>query len=413
MTTEGSAGRAAFGFVFVTVVIDMVALGMIVPIFPGLLAEFRGGDTSSAATYYGIFGAVFAAMQFLFSPVLGSLSDRFGRRKVLILSNLGLGLDYLLMAVAPTLGWLFVGRVIAGITSSIYGTAGAYIADVTPPEKRAEKFGMLGVAFGLGFILGPSLGGLLVSYGLRTPFYVAAGLSLLNASYGFFVLPESLPPERRAPYRWRNAHPIGALHFLQRRPTVLRLSVAGFLSMLAHDAMPSLYVLYTSYRYHWDARTVGLVLAGVGVMSMIVQGALVGRLVRALGERRALAVGFLSGAIGMAVYGLAPTGAIFIVGIVFTAFYGLANPALQSLMTSRVDATEQGQLQGAQGSLTGIASMTAPIFFTQLFALSVGRFATWALPGLAFLAAALFLLVALAVSAGGAGSRAQSPEPEA
>jgi DHA1 family tetracycline resistance protein-like MFS transporter len=397
--SQPGASRAAFGFVFVTVAIDMLALGVVIPVIPGLIAEFEGGDTSRAATYYGIFAAVFAAMQFLFSPVLGSLSDRFGRRKILILSNLGLGLDYLVMALAPSLGWLFAGRVIAGITSSSIGTASAYIADVTPPDQRAEKFGMLGVSFGLGFILGPSLGGLLGAGNLRAPFVVSAALSLANALYGFFVLPESLPVEQRAPFRWQKAHPIGALQFLRRRPQLVPLALAGFLSMLAHDSLPSTYVLYTSYRYHWDERTIGLVLAAVGVMSMIVQGALVGRLVKALGERKALALGFLSGAAGMVVYGFAPTGALFCVGIAMTALYGLANPALQALMTGHVGATEQGQLQGAQGSLQGIASMTAPIVFTQLFALAIGPLASWELPGLPFLVAAILLGWALMITA--------------
>ena len=385
----------AFAFVFITVAIDMVALGVVMPVFPELVAQLQGGSTAGAATYYGIFSAVFAAMQFLFAPVLGALSDRFGRRTVLILSNLGLGIDYLLMAVAPSLGWLFLGRVVAGITSSSYSAAAAYIADVTPPDHRAARFGALGVAFGLGFILGPSLSGVVAAYGLRAPFVLSATLSLLNALYGWFVLPESLPAERRAPFRWQNAHPIGSLQFLRARPAIFPLAMAGFLSMLAHDSLPSTFVLYTSYRYHWDERTVGLVLGGVGVASMIVQGALVGRLVAWLGERRALTAGFVSGAIGMLVFAFAPTGGLYCLGIVFTAFYGLANPSLQALTTSRVAATEQGQLQGAQGSLTGIASMTAPLLFTQLFALAIGPLAGWHLPGLPFVVAALFLGAAM------------------
>lgn len=390
-------GRAAFAFVFVTVAIDMLALGVVIPVLPGLLVELRSGNASQAASYFGVFGSVFALMQFLFSPVLGSLSDRFGRRKVLILSNAGLGLDYLLMAVAPSVGWLFVGRVVSGITSSSYGTASAYIADVTPPAQRAEKFGLLGVAFGLGFVVGPSLGGLLAPLGLRAPFVAAAALSLLNALYGFFILPESLPEDRRSPFAWRNAHPIGSLAFLRRRPEVIPLAIAGFLSMVAHDALPSTFVLYSSYRYGWDERTIGLVLAGVGVMSMVVQGGLIGRLVNVLGERRALVVGLLFGAAGMAVYGLAPTGALFCVGIPLTALYGLAGPSLQSLITSRVLPNEQGQLQGAQGSLTGIASMTAPILYTQVFAAAIDPLNGIGLPGLPFLVAAAMLIAALGV----------------
>lgn len=392
-----AGSRAAFIFIFITVLLDMLALGVIVPVLPALVVAFKGGDTAGGATIYGLFATVWAVMQFICSPILGSLSDRFGRRKVILLSNLGLGLDYLLMAAAPSLGWLFVGRVISGITSSSFGTAGAYIADVTPPEERAKKFGMLGVAFGVGFIVGPSVGGLLGMIDLRAPFWGAAALSLANAAYGFFILPESLPPERRSPFHWRRANPVGSIQLLRSHPRLLALGSAGFLSMLAHDSLPITFVLYTTYRYNWDQKTIGLVLAMVGLMSIVVQGGLVGRIVAALGERRSLAAGFVSGAIGMVVYGLAPTGPLFLLGIAMTALYGLSHPSLQSLMTRRVGPSEQGQLQGANGSLNGIASMIAPILFTQAFALAIGRFRDVNLPGAPFLLAALLLVAALAV----------------
>lgn len=375
----------------------MLALGIIVPVLPGLIVYFRGGNTASAAVIYGVFASVWAAMQFIFSPVLGSLSDHFGRRKVILLSNVGLGLDYLLMAVAPTLAWLFVGRVASGITSSSFPTAIAYIADVTPPDQRAAKFGMLGAAFGVGFIVGPTVGGLLAGYSLRAPFWCAAALSLANAAYGFFILPESLPEDQRAPFRWRRANPIGSFQMLRARPLLLALASAGFLSMLAHDSLPTTFVLYANYRYRWDERAIGLVLAAVGLASLVVQGGLVGRLVAFFGERKALAVGFLSGAAGMATYGFAPTGAWFMLGVPGTALYGLANPALQSLMTREVGPSEQGQLQGANGSMNGIANMTAPILFTQVFALAVGRYRPWNIPGAPFLLAALFLIAAATV----------------
>ena len=388
----------SFVFIFITVVLDMLALGVIVPVFPRLIVEFNGGDTATAASIYGLFGSVFALMQFLFSPVLGSLSDRFGRRPVILISCVGLGLDYVLMAMAPSLTWLFVGRVISGITSSTYGTASAFIADVTPPEERAARFGMIGVAFGIGFIVGPSFGGLLGSVDLRAPFYGAAALSLLNAAYGYFVLPESLPEDKRSPFHWKTANPIGSLRMLRSHPTLLALAAAGFLSMLAHDAAPSTFVLYTTYRYGWNETTVGLVLALVGVTSMIVQGALVGRMVSALGERNALACGYLSGSVGNLLFGLAPSGSLFVWSILVNAFYGLANPALQSLMTSRVAPGEQGRLQGAQGSLMGIASMTAPLLFTQAFARAIGPYRSWNLPGIPFLIAAALLLGALSIA---------------
>lgn len=375
----------------------MLALGIIIPVLPPLIVAFRGGDTASAATIYGLFGTVWAAMQFVFSPVLGSLSDRFGRRTVILLSNLGLGLDYLLMAMAPTLGWLFAGRVISGITSSSFAAASAYIADVTPPEQRAAKFGMLGAAVGIGFIVGPTVGGLLGGISLRAPFWGAAVLSLANFVYGFFILPESLPVERRAPFRWRRANPVGAIHMLRSRPYLLALGCAGFLSLLAYDSLPTTFVLYTNYRYRWNEWTVGLVLGAVGAASLVVQGGLVGRIVAALGERRSLAVGLGCGAASMAVYGFAPTGMLFLLGIPLTALYGLSRPSLQSLMTRRVDPSEQGQLQGAIGSMNGVANMIAPLLFTQIFAFAVGRYRALNVPGAPFLLASSFLIAALIV----------------
>ena len=385
-------GRAAFAFVFVTVALDMLALGVITPVLPRLVVEFLGGDTAGAARTYGLFGAVWAAMQFLFSPVLGVLSDRHGRRPVILLSNVGLGLDYLVMALAPTLSWLFVGRVISGITAASVTTAGAYIADVTPPERRAANFGMLGAAFGFGFIVGPAVGGLLGGVALRLPFWVAAGLSLANAAYGFFILPESLPAARRARFEWRKANALGSLKLLRSHPELLGLAVAVFLSRVAHDALPSTFVLYAQYRYAWDERTVGLSLAAVGVCSMIVQAGLIGPTVARLGERRTLLLGLTFGVAGFAIFGLARIGALFLIGVPFIALYGLAHPATQGLMTRRIGPSEQGQLQGAQSSLMGIAGMIAPLLFTQTLAVFVGAWRDLDLPGAPFLLAGLLLV---------------------
>jgi DHA1 family tetracycline resistance protein-like MFS transporter len=390
-----SHSRAAFAFIFVTVLLDMLALGVIIPVLPALVVQFRGGDAASGAAIYGVFGSVWAAMQFVFSPVIGSLSDRFGRRTVVLLSNVGLGLDYVLMAVAPSLAWLFVGRVISGITSSSFSAASAYVVDVTPPDQRAARFGLLGAAFGVGFTVGPTVGGLLGSVNLRAPFWGAAALSLANACYGYFILPESLPPERRSPFHWKHANPIGALNLLRRHPVLTGLALAGFLSMLAHDSLPSTFVLYGNYRYGWTEKTIGLMLGAVGVASMIVQGGLVGRIVAALGEPRALAAGFACGAIGMAIFGLAPTGALFMAGIPLTALYGLASPSLRSLMTQHVGPTEQGQLQGANASIMGMASLIAPLLFTQVFANAVRSSGAWHAPGAPFLLAAVLLVAAL------------------
>ncbi|HEV8230416.1 MAG TPA: TCR/Tet family MFS transporter [Candidatus Limnocylindria bacterium] len=394
--------RAAFAFIFITVLLDMLAFGLVVPILPRLVVRFEGGNTADAAAILGLFGTVWAVMQLFFSPVLGALSDRFGRRPVVLLSNLGLGLDYVVMALAPNVGWLFVGRVISGITSSSFSTAGAYIADVTPPDRRAARFGMLGVAFGIGFIVGPAVGGLLGSIDLRAPFAVAAALSLANFAYGVFVLPESLPRERRAPFHPRAANPIGALAFLRARPGVVALAAAAFLAGLAHDVLPNLFVLYTDYRFGWDERTVGLALALVGLSSMVVQGLVVGRVVAALGERRALATGLVIGIAGLAIFGLAPTSALFALGIPVWAMFGLVMPSLQGLVTRRVSATEQGRLQGALGSIRAVASVTAPILFTQVFAASVGG----SLAGAPFLLGAALLVGSLLLTSRDRGSTA-------
>jgi DHA1 family tetracycline resistance protein-like MFS transporter len=383
--------RAALAFIFVTVVLDMLALGMIVPVLPKLVVTFEGGDTASAARIYGLFGTVWALMQFVFSPVLGALSDRFGRRPVILLSNLGLGLDYLLMAWAPTLGWLLVGRVISGITAATFATAGAYIADVTPPEKRAGAFGMLGAAFGVGFVLGPAVGGVLGQIGPRLPFWVAGGFSILNALYGLLVLPESLPRARRSAFSWQRANPVGALRLLSSHPEVLGLAGANFLGFIAHEVLPSTFVLYTSYRFGWDARTMGLFLAGVGACGMVVSGGLVRPIVARYGERKALLTGLALGALGFAVYGTAPTAAFLCIGVPLQALWGLTAPASQGIMTRRIPPTEQGQLQGANASLRGIAGLIGPGLFTQTFAAFVGAEAAWHLPGAPLLLAGALL----------------------
>jgi MFS transporter, DHA1 family, tetracycline resistance protein len=396
MNDTATAGprRAAFAFVFITVLLDMFAIGIIIPVLPKLVEDFMGGDTARAATIYGIFGTAWAAMQFLFSPVLGSLSDRFGRRPIILLSNFGLGLDYILMALAPNIRWLFIGRVISGITAASVSAAGAYIADVTPQEQRAAKFGLLGAAFGAGFVVGPALGGVLGEISPRLPFWVAAGFSLANALYGLFVLPESLPRERRSPFSWRKANPLGAFKLLRSHRELWGLSCVTFLSNLAHAALPSVAVLYMSYRYNWNTRSVGLLLAAVGVCSIIVQGVLVGRVVKVLGERRTILLGLVSGVVGFTIQALAQNGAIYTVGVVFMSLWGLMGPALQGLMTRLVSPSEQGQLQGANSSVLGIATLVGPILFTQTFAIFIGAYSGWHLPGAAFLLSALLLACA-------------------
>jgi DHA1 family tetracycline resistance protein-like MFS transporter len=391
--------RAALVFIFVTVVLDMLALGMILPVLPHLIEDFLGGDTARAARIFGVFGSVWAVMQFVSMPVMGGLSDRFGRRPVILLSNLGLGLDYVLMALAPNLRWLFVGRVISGVTAASISTAMAYIADVTPPENRAKSYGLVGMAFGLGFIIGPALGGVLGSIDPRLPFWAAAAASLANAAYGFFVLPESLPPERRRAFEWKRANPVGSLKFLRAHREITGLAGAAFLSAVAHAVLPAVFVLYAGYRYGWDEKTVGLALAVVGASSMVVQGTLVGPLVRRYGERRVLLSGLLAGAIGFLVYALAPSGPLFLAGIPVVALWGLAAPSAQGLMTRHVAANVQGELQGAMGSLHGIATVIGPLVFATIFSWSIEAGRHWHFPGAAYTLAAMLLAASAAIVA--------------
>lgn len=384
-------------FIFITVVLDILALGIVIPVLPRLIEAFLGGDTARAATIFGLFGTTWALMQFVFAPVLGGLSDRFGRRPVILISCLGLGLDYFLMALAPSLTWLFVGRILSGITAASFATAGAYIADVTPVEKRAAGFGMIGAAFGVGFVLGPALGGVLGATDPRLPFWVAGGLALLNAAYGFFVLPESLPADRRKPFSWRRANPMGSLELLRRHRGLMGLASLGLLYQLAHHSLASVFVLYVGYRYGWTTRDTGMALAAIGVVSIIVQGGLVRPLVARFGERRTLLTGLACGAAGFTIYGLAGTGGMFWLGVPVFGLMGLFNPSLQGLMTRRVSGSDQGQLQGINGSFMGLTGIVGPGLFTGIFALFI-RPGGPSLPGAPFLLAAALLTVAWGVA---------------
>jgi MFS transporter, DHA1 family, tetracycline resistance protein len=394
--------KRALASIFCTAALDILALGMIIPVLPRLILDFQGGDTALASETIGVFMTVWGLMQFVFSPLLGALSDRYGRRPVILISCLGLGLDYIFMALAPSLGLLFVGRVISGITSATLGTAFAYIADVTPPENRGKAFGLIGGAFGLGFVIGPALGGLLGTLDPRLPFWCSAAACLLNAAFGWFVLPESLPPERRMTFSWTRANPIGSLKLLNRHHELWGLASANFLGYFAHQVLPAVFVLYAGYRYGWGVGMVGLTLAMVGIVSALVQGLLVGRIIGALGERRTLILGYMAGGLGMLIYGLAPTGPLFWIGVPVMGFWGLATPASQALMTRRVSGSEQGQLQGAVTSLTSIAGVLGPLAFAWLFAYFLGwtPSAAWLVAGGILFAAAL---------AGWAATRTETP----
>ncbi len=386
--------KAALAFIFVMVVLDVMALGIIIPVLPKLVETMSGGNTARAAEIYGLFGTAWGLMQFVFSPILGALSDAYGRRPILLFSTLGLGLDYILMAVAPDLVWLFVGRVISGITAANFSTANAYIADVTPPEDRAGDFGLIGAAFGVGFVLGPAIGGIMGDIDPRLPFWLAAILTLANVAYGYFVVPESLPHERRMGFRWARANPVGSLRLLARHRELLGLAGVAFLYHLAHVVLPAVAVLYASYRYGWDGKTMGLSLAAVGVASGVVQAGLIRPTIARLGERVTLIVGLLFGVAGFAIYGLATTSAGFWAGIPVMALWGLGGAASMGIMSRLVGGSEQGQLQGANSSLMAVAGLFGPLLFSTVFAHSIASDATWHLPGAPFLLASAMLLAA-------------------
>ena len=386
--------RATIAFIFVTVLIDVLAIGLIIPVLPRLVQDFVGGDTAKAAAMFGLFGTSWALMQFIAAPVLGSLSDRFGRRPVILLSCLGLGLDYFFMALAPSLGWLLVGRMISGITAATFSTALAYISDVTPPEKRAASFGIMGAAFGSGFVLGPAVGGLLDGLSPRAPFWVAGALALVNVVYGWFVLPESLSREHRRPFDLKRANPLGALLALRGRDGLLGMMGIYALYMLAHTALQSTFVLYTEHRYHWDVRMTGLMLAGVGACTIIVQGGLVRHAVARFGERRTLLLGLGGGLLGFTAYGLAGTGAALMASIPVFGLMFFTGPPLQGLMARRVAPNEYGLLQGANASLMGITGIIGPTLFTQVFAYSIAPSTAFKLPGAAFFCGALLFALA-------------------
>ena len=363
--------RAALAFIFVTAVLDIVAMGIIIPVLPGLIEDFVGSN-ARAGVINGVFVALWAGMQFICSPIIGSLSDQYGRRPVILISCAGLSLDYVLMAVAPDLWWLALGRIIAGITSSSFTTVYAYMADITAPEKRARAYGLIGAAFSAGFVLGPVLGGFLGEFGPRVPFWFAAALSAVAFFYGLLVLPESLPVEKRMAFSWKRANPVGALILLKRHTELSGLAVVNFLLYFAHHVFSAVFVLYAAYRYSWGPREVGLLLALVGVLDMLVQGVLVGPVVKRLGDRMTMVLGLVGGTVGIAAMGWAPDGLMFILAMLPNALWGLAMPTLQSLMTRRVGEDEQGQLQGANMSVASIAGVLSPLFFGWVYSFSVG-----------------------------------------
>jgi DHA1 family tetracycline resistance protein-like MFS transporter len=393
-------------FVFITLFLDVLGIGLVVPILPKLVESLAGGGVDRASYLFGWLTGLYALMQFLFAPVLGNLSDRFGRRPVILFSLFGSGLDYFLLAWAPTLPWFFLGRLVSGITGANYSAAAAYIADVSAPERRAANFGLIGAAFGLGFIFGPALGGWLGDFGLRWPFVAAGVLTLVNWLYGLFILPESLKPENRRAFRLRRSNPLGALLELGRHRLVLGLSVSYFISSLAHQVYPSIWVLYTGYRYGWGTKQTGLSLALVGLMAAVVQGGLARRLLPALGERRSAILGFATMALALAGYGLAPVGWAVYPMIVFGSLSGLAVPAIQGMISRTVGDDEQGGIQGSLTSLQSVAGAIGPPLATAVFGFFISEKAPAVVPGAPF-----FLSSGLAVLAGFLAARSFRRNP--
>lgn len=399
MTTAKTAEprRSTLIFIFITVVLDVLALGIIIPVLPNLIKIFENGNTASAAQVVGLLGSLGAAIQFFAAPVLGALSDRFGRRPVILFSCFGLTVSYVLIALAPSLAWLYVARVITGVASASYSTASAYIADVTTPEKRAASFGMLGAAFGLGFVAGPAMGGVLGEISIHLPFWVAAGLCAANFLYGLFVLPESLAPERRTgSVEWLRANPLGSLKLLSSYKGLLVFALVFLLFAISHDVMPSTFVLYGSERYGWSPRDVGFVLGAIGICTAAVQGGLIRPLGRLLGERGAVVAGLSAGVVGFTLYGLAPVGWMFLAAVPVQALWGISGPSIQSMMSRTVGPSEQGRLQGAITSMRAIGGIIGPLVFTGAF--SYGLTMTPAVPGLALFLGAGLLVVAASVA---------------
>lgn len=389
--------RLASWFILVAVVLDMAGLGISVTVLPSLIGQLVG--VGQAGWVNGAFVGVWALVQFVCSPLLGALSDRFGRRPMLLLSMGGLGLDYIVMALAPNLWWLLVGRLLSAATASSFSICYAYVADITPEPDRVAAFGRLGAAIGLGFILGPAVGGLLGTLSVRAPFWAAAAFSLANALFGLLALPESLPLSKRAAFAWRSANPLGAFKLLRSHSELFSLSITHLLSQFAGASIASVYVLYVVRRFGWSMQAVGFSLTLVGVVVMVVQGAVLGRVTGWLGERRTLLLGIVAGAISLTTFGLAPVGWIIPIAILAFGLWGMQGPALMALMSKRVSATEQGQLQGAVASLTSMADGVGPFVFGAIYSMTVGAGA--AASGAAFLCAAAVLGVALVLALAG------------
>jgi MFS transporter, DHA1 family, tetracycline resistance protein len=401
------AGRSAVLFIFITVLVDSIGLGIILPVLPELIMQLTGEGISRASIYGGWLWFIYALMQFFCAPILGNLGDRFGRRPVILFSLLALGIDYLIMGFAPRLAWLFVGRTVAGMAGASYTPAYAYLADVSPPDKRAQNFGLVGAAFGTGFILGPAIGGLLGALGPRAPFFAAAGCALLNFAFGWFVLPESLPLESRRPFDIRRANPLGTLLQIRRRPGVMGLAAAVFLWQLGHQSLPSTWSYYTMFKFHWSEAQVGGSLAFIGIVMAIGTGGLTRVLVPHLGESRAALTGLVMGILGFVGYAFATQGWMMYTLMPTWLLASLVYPSMQAIMSRRIPADAQGELQGGIACIYSISCIAGPPLMTQLF----GRFsegnAPIQFPGAAFLCSAFLATGSLLLFLRTLGPRAE------
>lgn len=385
--------KHALAFIFITVLIDTIGFGIIIPVIPSLITSITGEGLNAAARYGGWLMFVYALTPFFCAPIIGNLSDRYGRRPVLLLSLFALAIDYVIMGFAASILVLFVGRMIAGAAGATFATANAFIADVSSEEERAQNFGLIGAAFGIGFIIGPAIGGLLGEFGPRVPFFAAAALALLNMIYGYFILPETLAPENRRPFKIERANPVGAILQMRGYPIVFGLLGAMFFFQIAHDALPATWTYYTMERYDWSERDVGFSLAAVGVIIALVQGLLIRVIIPYFGEELSVYWGFLVGAFGFVGYAFAPTGLILYLFMVPQSMMMIASSALRGIMSKQIPVDSQGELQGALSSLMGLTAMMAPVFMTQLFGFFTSEAAPVYFPGVSFFAAGILVTV--------------------
>ncbi len=405
---KNSSKSAAIGFIFVTLLIDVIGLGIIIPVIPQLIEELIQGDISEAAKYGGWLGFAYAFVQFIFSPLVGNLSDKYGRRPIILISLFGFAIDYIVLALSPNIYWLFIGRIIAGITGASITTASAYIADISTDQDRAKNFGLIGAAFGVGFIIGPVLGGVLGHYGSRVPFYAAAALCALNWLYGYFILPESLPKENRRPFSWKRANPIGSFRFLRKHPEISMLTTALILFYIAGHAVQSNWSYYTMYKFDWDTKMVGVSLGVVGLMVGLVQGLLIRWVNPRIGDEKSIYYGLGLYALGMLLYGLANEGWMMLAFTVPYCLGGICGPALQSVITKSVQPNEQGELQGALTSLMSATSIVGPPLMTQIFYYFTHDQAPFKMSGAPFFLGCILMILSIIIVHSGFSKKKKS-----